>query len=181
MSVKWHSNSPEFQYTCSSGAQPGRASHVRMSVSHTHGPGRQGEKHHAPSEHHHTPEQGEPTLSPSEDTKEIVRGCSALWSSFKSPSSKRIHTADSGLPRWLSGKESSYQGGDKGSVPGLGKIPCRRKWQPTPEFLPGKSYGQRSLAGYSPWGHKESRDNWATKQRLQPSWFTLLCCRHTTQ
>ena len=35
-----------------------------------------------------------------------------------------------------------------------GKIPWRRKWQPTPVFLPGKSQGQRSLAGYSPWGHK---------------------------
>ena len=34
------------------------------------------------------------------------------------------------------------------------KIPWRRKWQPTPVFLPGKSHGQRSLAGYSPWGHK---------------------------
>ena len=32
----------------------------------------------------------------------------------------------------------------------------RRKWQPTPVLLPGKSHGQRSLAGYSPWGHKES-------------------------
>ena len=32
----------------------------------------------------------------------------------------------------------------------------RRKWQPTPVFLPGESYGQRSLVGYSPWGHKES-------------------------
>ena len=31
-----------------------------------------------------------------------------------------------------------------------------RKWQPTPVFLPGKSYGQRSLVGYNPWGHKES-------------------------
>ena len=31
-----------------------------------------------------------------------------------------------------------------------------RKWQPTPVFLPGKSYGQKSLVGYSPWGHKES-------------------------
>ena len=28
-------------------------------------------------------------------------------------------------------------------------------WQPTPVFLPGESHGQRSLAGYSPWGHKE--------------------------
>ena len=32
----------------------------------------------------------------------------------------------------------------------------RRKWRPTPVFLPGKSHGQRSLVGYSPWGHKES-------------------------
>ena len=36
------------------------------------------------------------------------------------------------------------------------KIPWRRKWQPTPIFLPGESQGQRSLVGYSPWGRKES-------------------------
>ena len=30
------------------------------------------------------------------------------------------------------------------------------EWQPTPAFLSGKSHGQRNLAGYSPWGHKES-------------------------
>ena len=36
----------------------------------------------------------------------------------------------------------------------VGKIPWRRKWQPTPVFLPGVSHGQRSLAGYSPWGCK---------------------------
>ena len=36
----------------------------------------------------------------------------------------------------------------------VGKIPWRRKWQPTPVFLPGKSHGQRSLEGYSPWGPK---------------------------
>ena len=34
------------------------------------------------------------------------------------------------------------------------KDPPRRKWQPTPVFLPGKSRGQRSLVGYSPWVHK---------------------------
>jgi len=33
---------------------------------------------------------------------------------------------------------------------------CRRQWQPTPVLLPGKSHGQRSVVGYSPWGHKES-------------------------
>ena len=37
----------------------------------------------------------------------------------------------------------------------VGKIPWRRKWQPTPVFLPGVSLGQRSLAGYSPWDGKE--------------------------
>ena len=40
--------------------------------------------------------------------------------------------------------------------PWIRKIPWRRKWQPTPVFLPGKSHGQRILAGYSPWDHKES-------------------------
>ena len=45
--------------------------------------------------------------------------------------------------------------GDVGLTPGLGKIPWRRKWQPTLVFLPGKSHGQRSLAGYSLWSHKE--------------------------
>ena len=35
------------------------------------------------------------------------------------------------------------------------KIPWRKAWQPTPVFLPGESNGQRSLAGYSPWGRKE--------------------------
>jgi len=34
-------------------------------------------------------------------------------------------------------------------------MPWRGKWQPTPVFLPGESQGQRSLAGYRPWGHKE--------------------------
>ena len=37
--------------------------------------------------------------------------------------------------------------------PWVGKIPWRRKWQPAPILLPRKSYGQRSLAGYSLWGH----------------------------
>ena len=40
--------------------------------------------------------------------------------------------------------------------PWVGKIPWRRKWQPTPVFLPGEFHGQRILAGYSPWGYKES-------------------------
>ena len=42
---------------------------------------------------------------------------------------------------------------DAGSIPWVRKIPWRRKWQPTPLYLPGNFHGQRSLAGYSPWGH----------------------------
>ena len=38
--------------------------------------------------------------------------------------------------------------------PWVGKIPWWRKWQPSREFLPGKSHGQSTLAAYSPWGHK---------------------------
>ena len=40
--------------------------------------------------------------------------------------------------------------------PWIRKIPWNRKWQPIPIFLPGKFHAQRSLAGYSPWGRKES-------------------------
>ena len=61
-----------------------------------------------------------------------------------------------GLPRWLSDKEFACQCKRHGFDPWVKKVPWRRKWQPIPVFLPGKSHGQRSLAGYSPWGHKES-------------------------
>ena len=47
--------------------------------------------------------------------------------------------------------------------PWVGKTPRNRKWQPTPVFLPEKSRGQRSLAGYSPWGHKNVEHNLVTK------------------
>ena len=39
-----------------------------------------------------------------------------------------------------------------GLDPWVGKIPCRRKWQTIPVFLPEKPHTQRSLVGYSPWG-----------------------------
>ena len=45
----------------------------------------------------------------------------------------------------------------------MGKIPWRRKWQPTPVSLPGRSHGQRSLVGYSPWGCKRAGHDLATK------------------
>ena len=61
-----------------------------------------------------------------------------------------------GLPRWLSGKESSCQF-RRHSVASLGwEEPLERKWPPTPVFLLLKSHGQKNLVGYSLWGHKES-------------------------
>ena len=59
-----------------------------------------------------------------------------------------------GLPGWLSSKESACQCRRCEFNPWVKKIPWRMKWQPTLLFLPGKSHGQRSLAGYSLWGHK---------------------------
>ena len=61
-----------------------------------------------------------------------------------------------GFPGGSEGKASASNVGDPGSIPRSGRFPWRRKWQPSPVSLPGKSHGQRSLVGYSPWGHKES-------------------------
>ena len=74
-----------------------------------------------------------------------------------------------GLPWWLSGKESACQCRRCGFDPWVRKIPWRRKWQPTPVFLPGESHGQRSLAGDSPWGQRVGHDS-ATKQQFCALW-----------
>ena len=60
-----------------------------------------------------------------------------------------------GLPWWLRRQRIRPQCRRPGFNPWVGKIPWRRKWQCTPVFLPGESHGQRSVAGYSPWGGKE--------------------------
>ena len=52
----------------------------------------------------------------------------------------------------------------------IGKIPWRREWLPTPVFLPGEVHGQRSLAGYSPWGLKQSD----TTEQLTPVPWQLM-------
>ena len=56
-----------------------------------------------------------------------------------------------GFPGSTSGEEPI---GDAASIPGLGRSPGVG-WQPTPVFVPEESHGQRSLAGYRPWGHGE--------------------------
>ena len=49
----------------------------------------------------------------------------------------------------------------RGFYPWVRKIPWRRKWQPTPALLLGRPHGQRSLAGYSPWGSQRVRHDWS--------------------
>ena len=63
-----------------------------------------------------------------------------------------------GLPGGTSGKESTCQSRRCKRCrfdPWVGKIPWRRKWLPTPVFLPGESHAQKSLVGHSLWGCKE--------------------------
>ena len=60
--------------------------------------------------------------------------------------------------------------------PWVGKIPWRRKWQPTLVLLPGESHGQRSLVGYSPWCRKESN----MTEQLTLSYVCVCVCVYTT-
>ena len=79
------------------------------------------------------------------------------------------------IPWWFSGKESTCNAGDVGSILGSGRYPWRRKYQPTPVFLPGNSHGQRRLEGYG----SQSPKDLATKQQYSvegfPSLQHLLC------
>ena len=66
-------------------------------------------------------------------------------------------------PGGSNGKESACQCRRWGFNPWVRKIPWRRKWQPTPVFLPGKCHGQRSLEGYS-MGSQRGGHDWATER-----------------
>ena len=68
---------------------------------------------------------------------------------------KNVSGLVSGLPWWLRRLSVCLQCGRLQFNPWVRKIPWRRKWQSTPVLLPGKSHGQRSLVGYSPWCRKE--------------------------
>ena len=77
--------------------------------------------------------------------------------------------AKNGLLWWLSGKESASLCRRSKFSPWVGKIPWRRKWQPTLELLPRISHGQGNLEGSSSWGHKRVRHNLATKNQQNHS------------
>ena len=63
-----------------------------------------------------------------------------------------------GFPGGSSDKESTCHCRRCGFVPWVRNTPWRRKLKPAPVFLPGESHGQRILAGYSPWGRKDTTE-----------------------
>ena len=67
-----------------------------------------------------------------------------------------VYTFSGDLTGGSDGKASAYKCWRPEFNPWVRKIPWRRKWQPTPVLLPGKSHGWRSLVGYSLWGHRQS-------------------------
>ena len=79
------------------------------------------------------------------------------WGRKESGTTEWLHfSIIKGFPWWLRRESLCLQCGRPGFQPWVGKIPWRRKWQSIPVLLPGKFHGQRSLVGYSLWGHKES-------------------------
>ena len=76
-------------------------------------------------------------------------------------------------PCWLRQQRASLKCRRPGFDPWIRKIPWRRKWQPTPVFLPGKSHGWRSLVGYTPWGHRV-RHYWATNTHTRTHTFSII-------
>ena len=88
--------------------------------------------------------------------KYFCKGC--LLKDFKGGGKFLKQATENKFAGWHSGKESACQCRRckrRRFDPCIRKIPWRRKWQPMPVFLPGESHGQRSLVGYSPWGHQE--------------------------
>ena len=89
---------------------------------------------------------------------------SSLWKGpglvndvYKSTFKNHFHLLTSSIfPGGSDGKSICLQCRRPRFDPWVRKIPWRRKWQPTPVLLPGKSHGRRSVIGYNPWGHKES-------------------------
>ena len=93
---------------------------------------------------------------------EWVAMASSRGSSRLKPTSLRSPALAGGFfftrdfPGSSDGKASAYNVGDQGSIPGSGRSLGEGNGYLTPVSLPGESYGPRSLAGYGPWGHKES-------------------------
>ena len=88
------------------------------------------------------------TVNGIEPLKIMNHNCIPEIYNYTSTKITHTHTHTHGLPKWLSGKESTCQCRRLRFNPWIRKIPWK-KWLPTP-VSPGKPHGQRSLAGYSP-------------------------------
>ena len=108
------------------------------------------------------------------------------------PMSNPMFSSFVGLPRWLS-RRLHLQCRRHGFNPWVRKIPWRRKWQPTPVYLPGESHGQRNLAGLQFMGSQRVGHNWTNLAGTQPllhvKWIHLLntnllrpiCIKHRSE
>ena len=77
-----------------------------------------------------------------------------------------IHTVSGKVTQMIKKESATMQ---ETQVLSLGmEDPWRREWQPTPVLLPGEFHGLRSLAGYNPWGHKESDTTELLTQQQYP-------------
>ena len=82
---------------------------------------------------------------------------SRTWLKWLSSSSSSSHWV---FPGGSARKESACNEGDLGSIPGSERSPGEGNGYPLPVFMPKEFHGQRSLVGYSPWGHKQTQ--WVT-------------------
>ena len=94
-----------------------------------------------------------------------IYGVAQSQTRLKRLSSSSSNRLNPGFPGDSVVKNPPANVGDTGLIPGSGRFPWRRKWQPTPVFLPGESYGQRSLECCSPWSCRVRQDL-ATKQQI---------------
>ena len=101
-----------------------------------------------------------------------------VWSLVGGLRSHLPHRVGSQVPLVL--KNPPANAGDLGFSPWVGKISWNRKWQPAAVFLPGEFHGQRNLAGYSLWGHKEldttEHECTHTLIYIYNSWWNYVAC-----
>ena len=102
-------------------------------------------------------------------SNEDTAGGGSQWSLEPNPEMAAIKSGKvrnmKGLPWWLTSKRIHLQCRRRRFDPWVGKIPRGRKWQTDPVLLPWKLHDKRSLAGYSPCGHKRGRHDVGTKQQ----------------
>ena len=87
-----------------------------------------------------------------------------------------LHSSQSPMAQWVESLPAMHR--RCRFNPWVGKILRRRKWKPTPALLPGESHGQRSLEGYSLWGHTGLDMTEQLSTHSTQSWVCLPCLAH---